>query len=440
MTGSAATAARKTLHDAQDVACATIRTWATDAEVIAAVQIDCHERGTRFRRDLAENVQATYHAVRKRAAIGGDGTTSTRQLARDLYADVGDDLEKWRDRRESVSRWLKLLERQGLIERSELRSRNGAGKALGLRISLLPVPTAVVKAAEMTLQPTELQPREDAIISPLARRRGAHEARVRPWCPRAGRGAPRRLSKPRPLSFSPRKLGHLEDRGSRPPIGGLPPVHLRSTQAARARGSNFTEGIAACQPHGSAHQSAALGERVAKALGEGALRTLLAAENAFEAHFGWDARLARLAWRREHDKPVGDLPRGSGLGDLPTVRRLWWVLQRLDRYANFGAGSPGAGLQLLEDLIAGHAAEVAEGYGRVPRSLAYFLPELEDEARHQKHTWAPRIKDQRIAEGRRPARRGTPNPGTGGPALGRDPRQPLKPFRGRRRYRKGRGQ
>ena len=84
---------------------------------------------------------------RKRAVIGGDGTISTRQFARDLYPDVGDDFAAARRKRESVRSWLALLERQGLISREELRSHNGGGKALGLRVRLLPVPEKVARLA-----------------------------------------------------------------------------------------------------------------------------------------------------------------------------------------------------------------------------------------------------------------------------------------------------
>lgn len=114
-----------------------------DEEIVAAVQLDCEQRGVRFRRDLAENVIATYHAIRKRAAMGGDGTTSTRQLARDLYPDVGNDLAAWRRRRVSVWRWLSTLERQRLICCEEMRSPAGRGKSLGLKVELLPVPEEV---------------------------------------------------------------------------------------------------------------------------------------------------------------------------------------------------------------------------------------------------------------------------------------------------------
>ena len=118
-----------------------------DAEILAAVQLDCHQRSVRYYRSLGEHVQAVYHALRKRQAMGGDGTVSTFQLARDLYPDVGDDLEKARARSKSVGRWLAVLVRQGMISKQELRSSKGAGKSLGLRVGLLPVPERVARLA-----------------------------------------------------------------------------------------------------------------------------------------------------------------------------------------------------------------------------------------------------------------------------------------------------
>lgn len=148
MADVATTAVRGTIKQAADtVAQTTIRTWAMDAEILAAVQLDCHERGVRYHRNLGEHIQALYHALRKRQAIGGDGTTSTRQLARDLYPDVGEDFNQARKRKQSVRRWLAVLERQGLISRCELRSARGGGKSLGLRVGLLPVPERVARLA-----------------------------------------------------------------------------------------------------------------------------------------------------------------------------------------------------------------------------------------------------------------------------------------------------
>lgn len=123
----------------------TIRTWAMDAEILAAVQLDCEQRGVRYYRNFGEHVYKTYAALRKRQAIGGDGTVSTHQLVRDLYPDA--DHERWRTLRESVRRWLDVLVRQGLLEREELRSENGGGKCLGLRTQLLPVPEKVAMLA-----------------------------------------------------------------------------------------------------------------------------------------------------------------------------------------------------------------------------------------------------------------------------------------------------
>jgi hypothetical protein len=164
---------------------------------------------------------------------------------------------------------------------------------------------------------------------------------------------------------------------------------------------------------------AAVQERLRMAIGEGALQTLRRAEEIFAAGLG--------------------PPSAGPLVHLPSVRRLLWVLERLDRYGDQGQGRAGAGLSVLEGRVEGVAwalrwGEAAAG-GR-PRHLGYFLPELEVEARRWKHRWAPRIKDQRIADGKRPARRKAGRPGRG-PAIGFDPR---KPRPRRRRGQSGRGQ
>jgi hypothetical protein len=116
-----------------------------DAEILAAYQLDCEQRGVRFQRNGFEHWRATYNALRKHQAIGGDGSVSTRQLARDLYPDVGDDLEAWRRKRYSIVRWLAGLQRQGLISKQELRSERG--KSLGLRVELQPIPEKVAMMA-----------------------------------------------------------------------------------------------------------------------------------------------------------------------------------------------------------------------------------------------------------------------------------------------------
>jgi hypothetical protein len=120
-----------------------VRNMATSEEVREAVIRDCEERGVRFYVQLFEDVEATYNVIRKRHAIGGDGTISQVQFARDLYPDVGDDYDAARRKRSSIRRWLELLERQGLISKEELRS--AAGKSLGLRVALLPVDAVMAR-------------------------------------------------------------------------------------------------------------------------------------------------------------------------------------------------------------------------------------------------------------------------------------------------------
>jgi hypothetical protein len=215
---------------------------------------------------------------------------------------------------------------------------------------------------------------------------------VRPYCPRAGRGAPRRFEKPGRF-FSSERFGLPGGSGGTALKGLTPPDPLKSL-AARPRGAGG--GLSdAIRPVDGADAVAALDRRLTAALGEEAARTLAAAENVFRCSLGFLA-----AWQRcERGKPSAVAGR---LGHLPTVRRLLWVLQRLDRYACMGEGRKGAGLEVLGQRIATHRRLIDEGVAVIPAHLGYFLPILEEEARRWKHTWAPRIKDQRIAAGRPP--------------------------------------
>jgi hypothetical protein len=176
--------------------------------------------------------------------------------------------------------------------------------------------------------------------------------------------------------------------------------------ATRARGAE--EG---------AERRAALEGRVERALGRVAAQAWRQAEAAFAARFEPRAGLERLrAWREGQPRPL------DCLGHLPTIGRLVRGLERLDRYATGGQPNPGVGLRLLETWMDGYRAAAVDGEGPWPRHLGYFLPLLEAEARHAKHTHAPRIKDRRIAEGKRPPRRGRGKPGRG-PAIGIDPKK-----------------
>jgi hypothetical protein len=152
-----------------------------------------------------------------------------------------------------------------------------------------------------------------------------------------------------------------------------------------------------------------------EALGEVGARTLAAAEEAFAARLGTAAVFARLGQLEGQRPPFVGYSLAYRLRHLPTIRRLLWALERLDRYAAIGAGRKGAGLEFLAGLIEHHE-------GAPPRSLAYFLPALEETGRRWKHQQAPRIKDRRIAEGKRAPRRAAARPGRGA-ALGYDPKK-----------------
>jgi hypothetical protein len=232
----------------------------------------------------------------------------------------------------------------------------------------------------------------------------ACRARVRPWCPRAGRGTPARYTRQQLRAFfSPAQTAVPGGPGGRALKGPFPPGPMVSLTSARARGAGGG-GRDALGPPGTARAVAALERRLTAALGGEALRTLQAAEGLFAA---------RLPGRRSAGRLVS----------LPRARRLLWVLARLDRYADMGHGRPGAGLDVLErDLEVFAEMQAAGETHALPQHLGYFLPGLEATARRWKHTWAPRIKARRISEGRRATRLSPPGtPGTGGPAQGRPP-------------------
>jgi hypothetical protein len=124
---------------------APTRTWWTDAQVIAGVRLDCERRGVKYYSNFGENVAKVVNHVRKWEAIGGDGTLTTRQLARDLYPDVGDDIAAWRRKRYSVVRWLNAAVRIGALERDDVPERGV--KHSGRTYAFRPVPDEVAKLA-----------------------------------------------------------------------------------------------------------------------------------------------------------------------------------------------------------------------------------------------------------------------------------------------------
>ncbi|HMD60047.1 MAG TPA: hypothetical protein VKG78_01370 [Opitutaceae bacterium] len=159
------------------------------------------------------------------------------------------------------------------------------------------------------------------------------------------------------------------------PTGSHPPPPNDQARA-RARGAPAELSVDALERGGDSTAPAALERRLTAALGGEAFATLARAEEAFVATFG--------------------PPSAGRLCHLPTIRQLLWVLSRLDRYADFGRGRAGAGVELLEDRMQDHALAGAPA----PGHLGYFVPALALTAKRWKHTWAPRIKARRRA--RRP--------------------------------------
>jgi hypothetical protein len=109
------------------------RKWATDAEIHEGCEWDADQRGVRLYPYWRDNVITVYGILRKYAAQG-QHTITERQIARDLYNDVGDDYDAYRRRQQSVQRWLRALERMGFIHVQQLHG--ATGKSLGLRVDL----------------------------------------------------------------------------------------------------------------------------------------------------------------------------------------------------------------------------------------------------------------------------------------------------------------
>jgi len=357
------------------------RRWATDGDVIALVRLDCEERGVRCYPYLVENVVAVYNALRKREAIGGDGTWTKAQLARDLYPDVGTDEIQAKKKERSLENWLKLLERVGLVRREILCTP--AGKTRCTRVQLLAVEMVDPPADSMSLCSEKRQlAHAKAGEKPFTRLRATRrpldgeeleQARVRRWCPRAGRGAPRRFSDAQPFICTARECGPRGERGQSPKGTSPSPIERMARCAREGPGAASVDTIEAQRDPDA---SAALDRRLTAALGVKAAQTLWQAEQAFAAAVG--------------------PPSAGRLGHLPTIRQLLWELARLDRYGSFGQGQPGAGLSVLEGLLEAQAQRAE----KTPAHLGYFLPALHAEGRRWKHRWAPRIKAARRARRR----------------------------------------
>jgi hypothetical protein len=124
-------------------ACSRERNWATTEEIAEACYRDGEQRG--LEREpyvyLIEKVEATYSAVRRWYAIGSQGAINLRQLARDLYPEVGNDYAAYLRKRNSIRNHLDLLIRQGLLTKEVLAGEGG--KTEGLQINMLPIPEEI---------------------------------------------------------------------------------------------------------------------------------------------------------------------------------------------------------------------------------------------------------------------------------------------------------
>lgn len=93
---------------------------------------------------------------------------------------------------------------------------------------------------------------------------------------------------------------------------------------------------------------------------------------AFEALYGAPAKFEPGRWRAALER----------------------ALRRLDRYADFGQGRPGAGAELAVRLMAADA----EGE-REARSLAYWVPVLDAISKDWRRAHKPRLRAARRARG-----------------------------------------
>jgi hypothetical protein len=146
--------------------------------------------------------------------------------------------------------------------------------------------------------------------------------------------------------------------------------------AAPPRPANNREASAAAPRPTSAAGSSAAGKRPGEQrLGRGG--------GAEVAESSSDARSALL---QRFSELFGD-PRFS---HRRWGKRLDRALARLDRYADFGAGRVGAGLEVALGLIETEAEEVRWRRRKRPASLAYFIPVLEEMSKDWRRKQAPR--------------------------------------------------
>lgn len=359
------------------------RTWLNAEEIRELCVKDAEDRGKRFRVDRFENVLATYEAARKRLAIGGNGTVTIRQLARDLYPEVCEQSEAYRRKKASIQRWLGVLVRQGAIAKSTIS--NDIGMNVGLRLDFRPMDEVAALQRGCSSAGSSVTSR--LVLRQLCPEE-AKRAFVRRYCRRAGRGAPRRFE--RAVRFFKTEIsetpGALGDR----PLKGPSPSAKNSRlgcAGARARGAPVDAG----ERSETADPVAALDARLARAVGVGGLQRLLAAESVFsDAFWPWSSPALPLRLR-----------------SVPKVRELLWVLERLDRYGwrELGrdgtppAGKQPAGLHVLGLLVQEAVEDAAAGRRGQPRHLGYFIPELRAIAKRFKHQQAPRMKRARREKG-----------------------------------------
>lgn len=260
----------------------------------------CHDGKYRMRVDFEDNVVKLVRAIgRKAYASGnGEGLTSYRQLAEVLYGPELLAADPWALERvkTSVKRWMRGAERAGLVAFTEALRPDGRSACLRWR-QLDPCSDSV-KPEAVAEAVAELAPAPPDVRQHFTRRQ-RRQHRWTAHCPRAGRGATRRLIDPgRPSLSSTAKT----DPPGRSCMASPCPTSLGRAPAHEAGGPGRPRGLdaieRACPPD---HRAALRRLRTAGIEGE-RLESLQAAADNGAVH-AVPAALAAWALTTEGREP-----------------------------------------------------------------------------------------------------------------------------------------
>ena len=299
----------------------------TLAAVTEALQALSHRA---VRRDRLERDDRAYRWIVRKSKVEGRTFRSTyAQAAAGMgYETTGDRKEDLNRFGNNVYRALNSLEDAGLISWRGVKRANGQWWCIEITVLDNPRLRTIIMAKN----------------PPGGRRRGHNVPARRPLTAAARRRPWRAASSAARIFFRSFEMSY--------PLRG---VHSRSGSELLGGGSRSRDPGMELSPSSKTDARQRPGEQPA---GEAAVESAISAERAallarFEAHFG-EPRFSHRRWGERLDR----------------------ALARLDRYADFGAGRDGAGLEIALELVDG-IARWRRGAPR-PASLAYFIPLLEE--------------------------------------------------------------